>query len=77
MDTDYEFLVEKEAIWAEMLMDVLKDNGIPCTAIPIYGAGLVIKTGVQERLNIFVPHEDKAKAEELLEELFPAENGTA
>ncbi len=66
----YEFLTEKEAIWAEMLMQVLKKNHIPCTAVPVYGAGLVMKAGMQERLKIYVPNEDKAKAEELLEELF-------
>ena len=28
MDHDYELLVEKEAMWAKMLMEVLEDNGI-------------------------------------------------
>lgn len=73
MDADYTFLVEKEAMWAEMLMEALRDNEIPCTAIPVFGAGLVIKTGIQERLKIYVLKDDQAKAEELLEELFPAD----
>ncbi|WP_298019426.1 hypothetical protein [uncultured Dysosmobacter sp.] len=70
MSTGYEFLAEKEAIWAEMLIRVLKKNHIPCTSIPVYGAGLVLRGGMQERLKIYVPNEDRAKAEELLEELF-------
>ncbi len=37
MNTDYTLLAEKEGMWAEMLMQVLRDNGIPCTAIPVYG----------------------------------------
>ncbi len=60
-------------MWAEMLMEVLQDSGIPCTGIPVFGAGLVIKTGIQERLNVYVPKEDLARAEELLCQLFPEE----
>jgi len=74
MGAEYEFLTEKEAMWAEMLIQVLKENSIPYTAIPVHGAGLVMKTGMLERFKIYVPNEDKAKAEEFLEELFPAEN---
>lgn len=70
MNANYELLVEKEAMWAEMLLQVLKDNNIPCTALPVHGAGLVMKTGIQERLKIFVPSESKSQAEELLNELF-------
>ncbi len=70
MNANYELLVEKEAMWAEMLLQVLKDNNVPCTALPVYGAGLVMKTGIQERLKIFVPSESKSQAEELLNELF-------
>lgn len=70
MNANYELLVEKEAMWAEMLLQVLKDNNVPCTALPVHGAGLVMKTGIQERLKIFVPSESKSQAEELLNELF-------
>lgn len=70
MHTDYEFLVEREEMWAKMLMEVLEDNGIPCTALPVYGAGLTIQTGMLEQLRVFVPKKDKAKAEELLQALF-------
>lgn len=69
-ETGYEFLVEKEAMWAEMLIQVLKEKGIPYTALPVYGAGLVIKAGMKERMRIFVAAEKKPQAEEILEELF-------
>ena len=74
MNNDYELLVEKEAMWAQMLMEVLKDNDIPCAALPVYGAGLVVKTGVQERMKVFVPSENLQKATELLHALFSEEN---
>jgi len=70
MGSAYEFLTEKEEMWAKMLIKVLTENDIPCTSIPVYGAGLVVKGGMQERLKVYVPKEDTAKAEELLEELF-------
>ena len=73
MDKGYELLIEKEAMWAGMLQEVLKDNDIPCVAVPVYGAGMTLKTGMQERLRILVPAEQKTKAEELLSELFPTE----
>ncbi len=73
MDTNYVFLVEKEEMWAKMLLEVLKDNEIPCTALPVHGAGMVARAGMQERLKILVPAEQKARAEELEKELFPEE----
>ncbi len=75
MNNDFVLLVEKEAMWAGMLQEVLKDNAISCVAIPVFGAGLTLKTGMQERMRIFVPPEKKLKAEELLHELFPSEDG--
>lgn len=74
MDTNFEFLVEKEEIWAKMLIQVLKDNDIPYADFPVNGAGLVMKTGMQERIKIYVPKEDKAKAEDLLYQLFSNDN---
>lgn len=70
MNNGYEFLIEKELIWAEMLVQVLKDNGIECVAVPVYGAGLTIRAGVGERLKIYVPAESKPKSQELAEEMF-------
>ena len=71
MEAVFEFLSQKEAMWAQMLIQVLKDNNVPYTAIPVHGAGLTIKTGMRESLNIFVPKEAKEKAQELMEALFP------
>lgn len=69
---DYEFLVEKEAMWAEMLMQVLKDNCIPHAAVPVHGAGLVLKTGMRERIKVFVAPDKKTQAEGILQGLFSA-----
>ena len=73
MTQQHEFLVEKDAIWADILMQVLKENGIPCTAFPVYGAGVVLRAGVQERMKIYVPADQKAQAEKMMEDVF-AEN---
>ena len=70
---DYVFLVEKESMWAKMLEEVLKDNNIPCVTVPVLGAGLTLKTGMQERLKVLVPSKSKTQAEELMNELFSAE----
>ena len=61
-------------MWAKMLIQVLEDNNIPCTAIPVYGAGFSIKTGTQERLKVYVPVDNLPQATELVEELFSAES---
>ena len=73
MNGDFILLTEKEAMWAEMLMEVLRDNGVTCTAVPTVGAGFSLRTGTPERLRVFVPAEQRDRAAELLEELFPAE----
>ena len=73
MDDRFVILTEKEAMWAEMLMEVLRDNGIFCTAAPVFGAGFSMRTGTPERLKVYVPAEEADRAAELMEELFPAE----
>ena len=73
MNGDYELLTEKEAMWAEMLEQVLKDNGVDCVAVPVYGAAMALKAGVQERYKIFVPHGQKPQAEEIMDALFSAD----
>ena len=70
---DYQLLTEKEYMWAKMLEEVLTDNNIPCVTVPVFGAGLTLKTGMQERLKVYVPSESKTRAEELMNELFPDE----
>ena len=67
----YEFLAEKETMWAEMLMQLLQAGGVPCTSLPVYGAGLVMRTGMRERLRVFVPAGQKAQAEEILQSFSP------
>ncbi|MBR4295539.1 MAG: hypothetical protein IKT56_01715 [Clostridia bacterium] len=74
MNNEYEFLVEKEEIWARMLMEVLEDNNIPFATKAVYGAGFVIRTGIQECLKIYVPTEYFEKASELTQELFSEED---
>ena len=73
MNQEYVLLTEKEEMWARMLLEVLKDNGVPCTSVPVHGAGFALKTGMQDSLRIFVPAEKLAQAKELLEALFSAE----
>jgi len=72
MKEGYVLLTEKEEMWAKMLMEVLGDNGIPSTALPVHGAGLVLHTMTQERLKVFVPAADLPQASELVEALFSA-----
>ena len=70
MDQPYVFLVEKDVLWANVLMQELKSNNIPCVAFPVHGAGMVLRGGAQERLKVHVPEHLKAQAEEMMEDLF-------
>ncbi len=76
MENGFELLTEKEAMWAKMLIQVLEDNGVPCAALPVYGAGLVLRTGIQECLRVYVPSEFMDKAKALLAELFAGDGET-
>ena len=73
MDNGYVLLIEKEEMWAKMLIEVLNDNGIPAVSRSVLGAGFVIKTGLPERLKIYVPSDKKERAAELANELFCSE----
>lgn len=70
MNESYEFLAEKELMWAEMLEQVLKDNGVDCVSVPVYGAGMTLRGGVMERHKVYVPKERLSEAQELLDALF-------
>ena len=70
MHNDYVFLTEKEEMWARMLLEVLKDNQIPCVSLPLYGAAYALKTGTQDTLRIFVAPDSLQQAQELLDQLF-------
>ncbi len=74
MDSGYVLLIEKEEMWAQMLLQVLKDNQIPCTSLPVYGAGFALKTGMQDRQKVYVPAEYLPQATELVEALFSDES---
>lgn len=74
MNDGYVFLIEKEEMWAQMLMEVLQDNHIPCASLPVFGAALAIKTGRQERWKIYVPSDCLIQATELVEVLFSDES---
>ena len=68
---DYCFLTEKEMIWAGMLEDVLKQNGIPYFTKQMLGAGLALKIGpMSERYRFYVPYSHFQEADELVEALF-------
>ena len=68
---DFCFLLEKEAMWAEMLREVLRDQGIPCVHQPVYGAGLIMNVGAaMERYRLFVPYEFLDEAQEMAKQLF-------
>ena len=73
MNGEFVLLTEKESMWAEMLLEVLRDKGVPCASLPVVGAGFSMRTGTPERLRVFVPEEWLERAQELLNELFPEE----
>ena len=70
MEQNAILLMETEEMWAKMLMEVLDDNEIPYAAKSVYGAGLVIRAGMQERLEIYVPEEYFEQAKALADALF-------
>ena len=74
MEKGYKFLIEKEEIWAKMLLELLKDNNIPYAVRKIYGAGLVMRAGKTERMQIYVPSECFRHASDLAGELFSNDN---
>lgn len=75
MDEEFVTLVEREGVWARMLIEVLKDNGIPAAGIPLIGAGLTMRAGMQERYRVLVPEECLEKAAGILREIFPSDFG--
>lgn len=69
--SDFCFLAEKEAMWAEMLMDVLKSSDIACTCQSVLGAAISWKLGQTfERYKLYVPYECLNQAREILDTLF-------
>lgn len=66
MDEEYELLIEKEKIWAEVYLQLLEKNGIRYMVIPVNGIGLSMKTGCLDFLRIYVASSEKKKAEDLI-----------
>ena len=77
MNGDFVLLTEKVAMWAELLMAVLRDNDMPIASMPVHGAGFSMSTGTPERLKIYVPTEKLDEARDLMEELFPEDDEQA
>ena len=75
MDGKFAVLTEKETMWAEMLLEVLRDHEIPYAQLPVLGAAFSMRTGTPERLRIYVPEDRLCQAQELMAELFPADEG--
>lgn len=70
---DYCFLSEKDSVWAGVLEDCLRQNGIPYLIQNTLGAGLTVKMGtMMERTKFYVRFAYFQKAQELEEELFRA-----
>ena len=70
MEQNAILLMETEEMWAKMLMEVLREYEIPYAAQPVYGAGLTIRAGMQERLAVYVPKEYFEQAKALADALF-------
>ena len=69
------FLVEKEAVWAGMLADVLRQEGIHFLQEGAMGAGMAARTGfMTERYRFYVMSEDLPKAQEIVKELFAGDD---
>ena len=70
MDGKFAVLTEKETMWAEMLLEVLRDHEIPYAQLPVLGAAFSMRTGTPERLRIYVPEDRLCQAQELMAALF-------
>ena len=70
MENGYVLLTEREEMWAKMLVEVLRDNGVPCEALSVNGAGFAIKTGIQDTYKIYVDKDKLDEAKALYCELF-------
>ena len=72
---DLVFLVEKQAMWAEMLMDVLKQEEIPYSFRGSLGAALAMSVGREkEYFKIYVPYNYFEKAHDVVEGLFSGDS---
>ena len=74
-DGDFCFLTERQALWAGLLADVLKQEGILFVKKSVQGAGLAAKIGpLAERIRFYVPYDRYSAAKELETAVFSAES---
>lgn len=73
MDNDFVFLTEGHAIWADMLIQILQDNDIPCIASPVQSTRPAIYSGLPKGVEVLVPANKKSQAEEILKGFFSNE----
>ncbi len=74
MHTDLVFLTELNAMWADMLMQILQDNGISATDSPVQGTRPAIYSGQPKGVKIFVPADMKSQAEEIVKAYLGEQN---
>lgn len=68
---DYCLLGDKDAVWAGVLEDCFRQNGVPYLTQNTLGAGLTSKMGnLFERIKFYVRYDAFRKAQELEEALF-------
>lgn len=68
------FLIEKGQMESDMLVDILKQNGIPSMIKGRAGAGLAMMTGLLlEEYKVFVPYALLEQAQEVTNALFNGE----
>lgn len=73
-EDDFCFLTEREAMWGEMLADVLRQDEIPFVYEKALGAGLALKTGpARERYRFYIPYERLNEGTEVVRALFESE----
>lgn len=66
MNEEYELLMEKEEIWANLFIQILKKNNIDFIVKRVNGIAISMKTGCQDYLRIYVKTSEKDKVEKLI-----------
>lgn len=66
MNEEYELLMEKEEIWANMFIQILKENNIDFIVKRVNGIAISMKTGCQDYLRIYVKKSEKNEVEKLI-----------
>ena len=75
---DFCFLDEQPLMWAQMLCDVLAQNGVECFLRSVLGAGMGTVLGANlDRQRVFVPYEKLDAAKEIDRELFASQDACA